>query len=247
MSNALHPTPAVTPPHQPSESIAWLAMCLTIPLLLVLAWDSTTLDLTVAHWYGSSAGFAWKDNALLTTVFHAGMRRACVLIALYCIVAIWLPFGPWRRCTRSHRVWLACNIWLCAIGVAALKSASLTSCPWDLQMFGDKASYVWHFASQLQAAAGVGIDGGPGKCFPSGHASSFFSFLPVFWLVRRYNVRRAWQMLGCVVVFGLVMSWVQVVRGAHFPSHVLWTMWLCWAVSTITSPLLASTSPRHYK
>ncbi len=247
MSTALHPSPAPTSPHKPPANIAWLAMSLAIPLLIVLAWDSTSLDLAVAHWYGSSAGFAWKDHALLVNIFHIGIRRVCVGIALYCIVAIWWPIGPWRRCTRSQRVWLACNIWFCAVGVATLKSASLTSCPWDLQMFGDKAAYVWHFASQLQSVAGVSSDGGPGRCFPSGHASSFFSFLPLFWLVRLYNVRHAWQMLTCVVVFGLIFSWVQVVRGAHFPSHVLWTMWLCWAVGTITSPLLSSESSIRYK
>jgi membrane-associated PAP2 superfamily phosphatase len=243
--------PAFTLPHKSSHSIAWLAMCLVIPLLLVLAWDSTSLDSTVAHWYGTSAGFAWKDNALLVNIFHIGIRRACVGIALHCILAIWWPLGPWRRCTRRQRAWLACNIWVCAVGVAALKSVSLTSCPWDLQMFGDKASYVWHFASKLQTAAGavagVGIDSGPGHCFPSGHASSFFSFFPVFWLIHLYNPCRAWQVLAFVAVFGLMLSWVQVIRGAHFPSHVLWTMWLCWAVGAVTSPLLTAQPSMHYK
>jgi membrane-associated PAP2 superfamily phosphatase len=221
-----------------APSLLSLALCLLVPLIAVWLLDLTGFDLAVTRWYGTSAGFAWKDHVLLTQVFHVGIRRICVFIALYCIVAIWWPLGPWRWMTQRDRVWLACNIWLCATGVAALKSASLTSCPWDLAEFGDKAQYVWHFAPQLKWFSGAIADGGPGKCFPSGHASSFFSFLPLVWVVQRYSHRRAWQALAALCVFGLTMSWVQVMRGAHYPSHLLWTMWLCWALGTVTSPLL---------
>ena len=234
--------PLVKLPAKPGRSLRWLALCLMVPLLAVLLLDASNMDLTVARWYGNSTGFAWKDHTLLVQVFHVGIRRVCVGIGLYCIVAIWLPLGPWRRCTRRQRVWLACNIWLCAVAVAAIKATSLTSCPWDLAEFGDKARYVWHFAPGLQWQSGLSADGGPGRCFPSGHASSFFSFLPLFWLVRLYSARRAGQVLAALCVFGLAMSWVQVMRGAHFPSHLLWTMWLCWAVGTVTSPLLAAES-----
>jgi membrane-associated PAP2 superfamily phosphatase len=221
-----------------APSLRKLAVYLLIPLLVVVWLDLSSFDLAVAQWYGSSTGFAWKDHILLTQVLHVGVRRVCVFVALYCIVAIWLPLGPWRRMTQQERAWLACNIWLCAIGVAALKSASLTSCPWDLAEFGAKAQYIWHFATPMRWLSGASVDGGPGKCFPSGHASSFFSFLPLVWIVQRYNARRSWQVLAALCVFGLSMSWVQVMRGAHYPSHLLWTMWLCWAVGTITSPLL---------
>lgn len=233
----MHPVAPAAPSRQ-APSIAYLAWCLLVPLLAVFLIDLTGIDLAVAHWYGNSAGFAWKDHALLTQVFHVGIRRVCVFIALYCILAIWLPLGPWRKLTRQDRVWLACNIWLCAIVVAAVKSASQTSCPWDLAEFGDKAQYVWHFSSQLKWQVGISVDGGPGKCFPSGHASSFFSFLPLVWVVHRYNTRPAWQTLAALCAFGLTMAWVQVMRGAHYPSHLLWTMWLCWALGTITSPWL---------
>jgi membrane-associated PAP2 superfamily phosphatase len=84
----------------------------------------------------------------------------------------------------------------------------------------------------------MGGDGGPGRCFPSGHASTFFSFLPVFWLLRRYRVQRAWWFLAALCVLGLMLSWVQVLRGAHYPSHILWTAWLCWAASAVASPLM---------
>ncbi len=221
----------------PLERTRWLLLWLGLPLLGVVLWDVSPADRVVAHWYGTAQGFALQDNYWLSHILHTRARQTGVLLGLACVLAIWWPVGPLgllRRCTRRERVWLACMVWVCAAGIATLKAASHTSCPSDLQAFGGVARYVWHFA--------MGGDGGPGRCFPSGHASTFFSFLPVFWLLRRHNARRAWQVLAAMCALGLALAWVQVVRGAHYPSHVLWTMWLCWAAGALASPLLAQRS-----
>jgi membrane-associated PAP2 superfamily phosphatase len=220
------------------ERTRWLLLWLGLPLLGVVLWDITPADLVIAHWYGTAQGFALQDNYWLSHILHTRARQTGVLLGLVCVVAIWWPVGPLAplsRCTRRERVWLACMVWVCAAGIATLKASSHTSCPSELQAFGGVARYVWHFAT--------GSDGGPGRCFPSGHASSFFSFLPVFWVLRRYNARRAWQVLAAICVLGLALAWVQVLRGAHYPSHVLWTMWLCWAAGALASPWLAPRSP----
>ena len=53
--------------------------------------------------------------------------------------------------------------------VNALKHSSQTSCPWDLAAFGGLAD--------LSLALGLGPrDGGPGHCFPAGHASAGVRF-----------------------------------------------------------------------
>jgi membrane-associated PAP2 superfamily phosphatase len=220
------------------ERTRWLLLWLGLPLLGVVLWDITPADLVIAHWYGTAQGFALQDNYWLSHILHTRARQTGVLLGLVCVVAIWWPVGPLAplsRCTRRERVWLACMVWVCAAGIATLKASSHTSCPSDLQEFGGVARYVWHFA--------MGGDGGPGRCFPSGHASTFFSFLPVFWVLRRYNARRAWQVLAAICVLGLALAWVQVLRGAHYPSHVLWTMWLCWAAGALASQWLAPRSP----
>jgi membrane-associated PAP2 superfamily phosphatase len=216
---------------QPRGWLLWLGL----PLLAVLLWDITPADQLVAHWYGTAQGFALQDNYWLSHILHTRARQVGVLLGLYCVLGIWWPVGPLRRCTRRERVWLACMVWVCAAGIALLKATSHTSCPSDLQAFGGAARYVWHFARNATAG-----DGGPGHCFPSGHASTFFSFLPIFWVLRRHHARWAWQVLAVLVVLGLALSWVQVLRGAHYPSHVLWTAWLCWAASALASPWLAA-------
>lgn len=207
----------------------WFVLLLGLPLLLVIAWDSSPADLRAAQWYGTSQGFALEHNYWLSHILHTRIRQTGVLLGLACIALIWWPLGPLRRTTHRERVWLACMVWLCAAGIAVLKSFSHTSCPYDLQAFGGLARYVWHFS--------LASDDGPGRCFPSGHSSTFFSFLPVFWLLRRYQPQGAWWFLAALCLLGLSLSWVQVMRGAHYPSHILWTAWLCWTASTLAAPL----------
>jgi membrane-associated PAP2 superfamily phosphatase len=33
------------------------------------------------------------------------------------------------------------------------------------------------------------------------------------------------------VLLGIVYGLGQMLRGAHYPSHMLWTGWICWAVT----------------
>ena len=68
-------------------------------------------------------------------------------------------------------------------------------------------------------------DGGSGRCFSSGHATKGFAFLTQFFLWRPFNRRRARLWLTAAMLFGLAMGALQVVRGAHYVSHVLWTAW----------------------
>ncbi len=213
------------------RSAGRLLAFLLVPLFFIVLWDITPGDLIVAHWYGAAHGFDLKQSGWLVDALHTWPRRAGMLLLLLCLLAVWHPPKFWKRSTQAERIWLVCTILCCAILVPGLRALSHTSCPWDLKEFGGAAHYVWHFTFG-------GTDGGAGRCFPSGHASAFFSFLPAFWVMRRHNARFAWTALACFVVFGLGMSWVQVVRGAHFPSHLLWTGWLCWAVSCLASPLL---------
>jgi membrane-associated PAP2 superfamily phosphatase len=107
--------------------------------------------------------------------------------------------------------------------VPAIKRVSLTSCPWDLAEFGGAAQYVSHWRW------GVG-DGGAGHCFPSGHAAGAFAFLSGYFVLRPHEARWARRWLIGVLVVGALFGTAQLVRGAHYPSHTLWTAWLCWAI-----------------
>lgn len=205
----------------PARHPGWIAAAL---VGVAIAWDVTGLDLTVAGWFGGAAGFPWREQWWLSGLLHDGGRRVAWVIALALCVGIEWPFGPLRSLNRSARLQLAVTTGLAAAVVAAIKSASLTSCPWDLHEFGGVAHLVPHWRGWTVA------DGGSGRCFPAGHASSGFAFFGGWFVFReRPVVARGWfaAALGAGGVFGLA----QQMRGAHFMSHTLWTAVVCWAVA----------------
>lgn len=121
-------------------------------------------------------------------------------------------------------------VWLSLLVVAGIKGISRTSCPWDLAAFGGTAQHVSHWAWGMR-------DGGGGHCFPAGHASTGFAFMALAIWLRSVSPRTGTWAWVAVLSAGLLLGWVQQVRGAHFFSHTLWTAWLCWAVATVLHAL----------
>ncbi len=192
--------------------------------LLLLAWDASGLDLTLARLAGQPAGFPARDHWLLTDVLHQGGRALAWLLAGVQLALVRWPLGPWRALSPLQRWQLALATLLAVLAVSLLKAVSQTSCPWSLQDFGGAVPHVSHWAWGV-------ADGGGGRCFPAGHASAGFSFVGGYLVFRRTApaLARAW--LAAALVSGLVLGLGQQWRGAHFMSHTLWTAWVCWCVA----------------
>ncbi|MCA0175637.1 MAG: phosphatase PAP2 family protein [Proteobacteria bacterium] len=219
------PNPTSPEPHPPAA--AQDAALLLAGFLLLLAWDRSGLDLVAVRAWGTAAGFAWRDHWLTSNVLHGGSRVVGWLVVAALAVGIWQPYGVLRRLTHRERIWWVGTTLLCSVLILALKRISATSCPWSLAEFGGTAHYVSHWARGV-------LDGGPGHCFPSGAASTAFAFLPGWFALRNRAPRAAAWWLAGVVIAGTMVGVVQMVRGAHYPSHTLWTAWLCWALSAIS-------------
>ena len=203
-------------------------------LVLLLLWDLAGLDLAAMHLVGTPQGFAWQETFFTTTVLHQGGRALGWLVLAALLVNVWRPL--WAGPTRAERVrWLAATV-LCVLVVPALKQINHTSCPWDLAQFGGVATYVGHWR------LGVG-DGGPGRCFPSGHATAAFAFFSGWFVLRHHRPRAARLWLTAVLVLGLTLGVGQYLRGAHYPSHTLWTAWLCWAACAVLLRRRAGDAP----
>lgn len=206
-----------------SRSALWRPTLLL--LLLALAWDAAGLDRPLMHWLAGGGGFALRHHWLLERVLHDAAHDLSVLLYLALLAMVWLPQGPLRRLTRWQRLEIASGVTLGIVLVGVLKRLSLSSCPWDLAEFGGLATYVSHWAWGL-------ADGGPGHCFPGGHVSSAFAFLPLAlpWLAAPDPAARRLgrRVLQGVLLTGLLLGLTQTLRGAHFPSHTWWTAVVCW-------------------
>lgn len=204
----------------------WLA------LGVALLWDLGGADLPVMRFLGNPDGFPLRNQWLLSHVLHDTVRQlSSDFYLLLWAWALWpdrRPLGPAPLWTlpRRERITVVLLVGLSLVAVNLIKTASHTSCPWDLQAFGGPAHYVSHWSLGER-------DGGGGRCFPGGHASSAYAFLGLClpWLMPPAGRVRAatagWRWLGFFMLAGLVAGTVQTVRGAHYPSHTLWTLVIC--------------------
>jgi len=202
---------------------------LIVGLLLLAAWEWLGADLWLIRGYGTPEGFALQHHPVFSKLLHDGGRMlAWAVIGLLAWDAWTLRAnGPSRRLR-----WTAIALVLGAtLVISALKRLSATSCPWDVLEFGGQWPYVPHWLLQVR-------DGGPGRCFPSGHASAAFAFLMAWAVWRHFNARLARRMLLILLLLGGLFAWVQMARGAHYLSHSLWTAWLCWAMAVLVSQLI---------
>lgn len=199
------------------------AIAITIfSLLALLAWDASGLDLVLAQWASTPQGFVLQHNRLFILVFHEVPRALSMLGVIALLVGMAWPWGFLKNLAASDRVQLALSV-LGGIALTTLvKRTSATSCPWDLLQFGGAVPYVSHWAW------GIG-DGGPGHCFPAGHASAAFGFVAGWFALRRALPRIATWWLPTALAVGLVLGVAQQLRGAHFMSHTFWTAWICWS------------------
>jgi membrane-associated PAP2 superfamily phosphatase len=118
-----------------------------------------------------------------------------------------------------------------AVLVGTFKHFSSHACPWDLAIFGGSAAY--HALFGMDAAV-PNVDG----CFPAAHPLAGYAWLAVGFALYPLSRRRAWQAWLAAFALGTLFGVVQIARGAHFLSHVLWSAWVVWAVNVA---LLAST------
>lgn len=191
----------------------------------------TNLDIWLAEMvYDPARGFVWR-NAWLADRFSHGVMRIimwCVGVAFMGAVAWdWLrPFATWDSGRRLRMRCVAASAIAVPVVTSVLKQASASHCPWDLSQFGGDQPYV-----RLIDALPPGILSG--HCLPAGHASSalWLVSLGVLWLPASRSKALLVSLSG--LGFGFALGWIQQLRGAHFLTHTLWSMWIACAVVTL--------------
>jgi membrane-associated PAP2 superfamily phosphatase len=231
-----HTSPLVSHPTRPF----WIAAA--AGLVATLLWDAGQLDLAVMKWLGDASGFPLRHQWGLELVLHDAARQVATVGFVGLLAMVLVPWGPFRRLSARQRLetWTGTGMGLLLVN--AIKRDSLTSCPWDLELFGGTAQYVSHWALWL-------TDGGPGRCFPGGHASAGLAFvalaLPLLASEQARTRRTGQQVLLAVVGMGLLLGGTQTLRGAHYPSHTLWSAWFCWVAAVTNHELFTRFSRWH--
>lgn len=205
---------------------AWTAiLCVTI------GWDLGGQDLAVMRLFGTTQGFPLRTHPLLSSVLHDGLRQLALLLLL--LLALWaMRPDATDRLPRRQRLAVLGGVLLSLLAVNLIKWQSATSCPWDLAEFGGSARYITHWSWGV-------ADGGSGRCFPGGHASSALAFAGVALPALVAGRRSGWWLLTGILTMGAVAGGTQTLRGAHYPSHTLWTLVICLGCSIMVWALAA--------
>jgi membrane-associated PAP2 superfamily phosphatase len=210
---------------QPSWQF-WLTH-LVLPLaaaaMLLTMLEHTSVDLWLAdQWFALEGGvWAWRDHWLTYDVIHHHGKQMLIVFGLVLLSFILLSFrwsrlGKWRL----PMIYLLTSMALLPALIAGSKRFSPVPCPWDLLSYGGDAVYRHNFEYAFGAAQS-------GHCFPAGHAAGGFALLAVYFAAYPYTRRPALFLLPGLIV-GTIFAFGQEARGAHFLSHDLWTLSLCW-------------------
>jgi membrane-associated PAP2 superfamily phosphatase len=199
-----------------APAIAWLGQC-------------SDIDLALADWLfdAGSRSFAWRDAWLTDTFNHQILKLLLTLAALGFVgLAGFDLFKPSARRGALDRLRLrvvALAAVLVPLAISLLKQVSVSHCPWDLARYGGKEPYL-----RLFDALPPGVSAG--HCMPAGHASSalWLVALAVYWLPA--PARRARAVALMALGMGAASGWLQQMRGAHFLTHTLWSMWISCAI-----------------
>jgi membrane-associated PAP2 superfamily phosphatase len=202
----------------------WLPVLFAAFLVWIYPKMSWDYDLIAPYFDAVQQRFFLKDDYFLDNIMHGKLKMGLQAIAA-ALVILWAASWKLAR-LRPHRrrlMWLCVGIVLTTLTVTLLKRVSGHACPWDLARYGGQATELSLFG---QLPAGEIVNG----CLPGGHASGGYALLVFYFGFLVDKPRWAKAALCVALVFGTAMGWSQMMRGAHFLSHNLWTLWVVWVV-----------------
>ena len=193
-------------------------------VLLYVLFHYTALNVRVSNFYfdASLPGFPLRHDPVLQNWLHDDLRKLLWLSPLTAF-AFWLYSLRTDAGSLTNRrwLWLLLTQLLATLLVSFLKSHTSPICPWDEQQFGGRFHEpVFAFVSSLHS----------GHCFPAGHPSGGWALLAWAYFLRESKPGWSRVAFWSALLLGALMAWVQIARGAHLLSHVLWSLWVCWLV-----------------
>ncbi len=188
------------------------------------------VDFVVAAAIFDLEGGQWRltNHWLFSDVLHNG-SRLCNSIILINLLGFWLYQQLSRQASSERSIALTkllLSLLLSLSSVALLKRALPAECPWDLQQFGGALPFIGVFADRPSTMH-------PTQCFPAGHASVGYAWVALYFYFLPVCARKAQTGLTIALLLGALLGVTQQLRGAHFLSHDLTTLWLCWLVSSL--------------
>jgi membrane-associated PAP2 superfamily phosphatase len=206
-------------PVKPKIVLAVFMLCAALLLWLSMFTD---IDHRISAWYFDAElqRFPLRNAELYEYWLHSVLRKLLWFLPLL-VTGLLLRsalLSGWSLITKRW-LWLLSAQLAAALSVSILKSHTSPICPWDSIAFGGKLMDP-EFAFTSRALAG--------HCFPAGHPSGAWALLAWAYFLRESKPAWSRPAFWSALLLGALMAWVQIARGAHLLSHVLWSLWVCW-------------------
>lgn len=186
-------------------------------------------DLWIADRIYAWEGYAWalRDAYVTQSLVHVTGRNLSVL-AWLAVAALYA--ATWRlarlRAWRRPLLYLLVAVALGAGTVSALKHLTNVDCPWDIERYGGSHPYMAPFVARPSELP-------RGECFPAGHASAGYAWLALYFFFMAARPAWRWRGLAVGLLAGATFGISQQLRGAHFLSHDLFALMVCWTVALV--------------
>lgn len=197
------------------------------PFFLVLTaifFEYSGFDLWwVSHFYDNQThSWPFREHWLFETVIHKWGRYLDLAAGLAWLVVFALSFfSSILKNQRRLMVYFLVAAGAGPLFVGAGKHLTHIYTPWDLALFSGTLPHIRLFDP---VPPGLGV----GHAFPAGHASGGYAFLSLYFVMGHLGCCRKIYGLMAGLSLGLIFGAGQQVRGAHFPSHDLFTLVICW-------------------
>ncbi len=210
--------------------LAPVLLAVTAGALLMYAGGDQWLADRIYRWGGG----AWNLRAHFFTakIIHPGGR--------YLSLALWLGFAwAWWRSGRDPQLirwrrplaFLLLSTLLATSLIALLKAQIQMDCAWDVLGYGGQRPFLGLFQSRPSWLPDAG-------CFPAGHAGAGYSWVALYFFFAATMPKWRWRGLAVGLTLGLVFGLSQQLRGAHFASHDVATLLVCWLVALTLGRLM---------
>lgn len=222
----------------PAPEAAWFRRQLIVlglgGALLLAVFESTRLDLIVSRWAwdATAHAFPWQHHPFFSAFLHHGLKAASYALGMLALAVCALGWrGRLGWLPPRQALFAAAGMLLIPVLTSGLKQLTNRHCPWDILEFGGYAPYVSLFAS-------TPADLVRGVCFPAGHAAAGLAWIVWGVALRATRPVAARRALIAALAGGLLLGAGRIAQGAHFVSHVLWSIWLAWALTVALAAAL---------
>lgn len=191
-------------------------------------------------------GHGWlvskEGNPMLHFLFYSGFKNGLIVFTVLCFLAFAFSFFKFASKYKKYRAQLLLVVLSVAIApvvINFLKAKTNIYTPAQTTQYGGKAPYVRLFES-YPGEFKEENQKGRGRGYPAGHASGAFSLLALAFAAKQKRFRR----IGWIVGMGLgwLTGMYQQVRGEHYVSHTIITMFAVWLIVALLTLLV-----RHFE